>query len=230
MAQGAMAFLGILSVWVIPILLAITLHETAHAYAARRLGDGSATQAAGVSLNPLRRIDPVGTVLLPAVLLFSAAPFVFGWARPVGLDVRRFARPSRDAVLVALAGPAANLLLATVAALLFHLVPLLPPDAAQWVARNLRNAIHINLVLVILNLLPVPPFDGGRVAVALLPKPVSARLARMEPYGHVIVVVAVFLLPMLGAIIDVDLGIAHGLIATPLGALTSVFSALAGRP
>ena len=223
-------FLTILSVWVAPVLLAITLHETAHAYAARRLGDGTGPQGDRVSLNPLRRIDPVGTVLLPAVLLFSAAPFVFGWGKPVPVDVGNLRRPRRDAVLVALAGPAANLLLATGAALLFHLLPLLPQDAAQWVGRNLRNAIHVNLVLVILNLAPIPPLDGGRVAVALLPGILSRPIARLRPYGHLIVVVIVFLLPMIGGIIDVDLGAAHGFIATPLNALMPIFSALAGLP
>lgn len=228
MAHGAMGFLQVLSVWVVPVLLAITLHEAAHGYAAWHLGDDTAKRQGRVSLNPVRHIDPVGTVLLPAVLLFSAAPFLFGWAKPVPVVFRNLRRPRRDMVLVAAAGPAANLFLATCSALLFHLLPLLPPDVGEWVARNLWNSIVINLLLVIFNLLPVPPLDGGRIAVGLLPDALARPLARLERYGLLIIVGIVFILPMLGGVIDVDLNVAHWLIVTPLRALSGVFAALAG--
>lgn len=223
-----MTFVGILSVWVLPILLAITLHEAAHGYAASRLGDDTALRQGRVTLNPLRHIDPVGTVLLPAVLLFSAAPFLFGWAKPVPVVFGNLRRPRRDMVLVAAAGPAANLLLATGSALLFHALPLLPADVASWVASNLRNSILINLVLMIFNLLPVPPLDGGRIAVGLLPDILARPLARLERYGLLIVVGIVFLLPMAGGLVDRDLDVAYWLIVTPLNALSGLFAAIAG--
>ena len=223
-----MTFVGILSVWVLPILLAITLHEAAHGYAAWRLGDDTALRQGRVTLNPLRHIDPVGTVLLPAVLLFSAAPFLFGWAKPVPVVFGNLRRPRRDMVLVAAAGPAANLLLATLSALLFHVLPLLPADVASWVASNLRHSILINLVLMIFNLLPVPPLDGGRIAVGLLPDVLARPLARLERYGLLIIVGIVFLLPMAGGLIDRDLDVAYWLIVTPLNALSEVFAAIAG--
>ncbi len=228
MGQGSVTFLSILSVWALPVLLAITLHEAAHGYAALRLGDDTAQRQGRVSLNPLRHVDPVGTVLLPLVLLFTAAPFLFGWAKPVPVVFRNLRQPRRDMVLVAAAGPAANLLLATVAALLFHILPLLPPDAARWVGLNLQHAILINLVLVIFNLLPVPPLDGGRIAVGLLPDVLARPLARLERWGILIIVGIVFLLPMAGGLLDLDLNVAHWIIITPLNALTDIFAAIAG--
>lgn len=228
MTEATLAFLSILSVWALPVLLAITLHEAAHGYAARRLGDDSAERQNRLSLNPLRHIDPVGTVLLPVVLLFSAAPFIFGWARPIPVAVRDLARPRRDLVLVAAAGPCANLTMAASAAVLFHVLPALPPDAAGWIGRNLRHAIEINLALAILNILPVPPLDCGRVLVGLLPGALSRPLARLERHGHLVIVGIVFLLPMIGGLVDADLDIAYRLIAPPLNGLTDVLEALAG--
>ena len=221
--------LNILSVWALPILLAITLHEAAHAYAARRLGDDTAARLGRVSLNPLRHVDPVGTVLLPGFLLFTAAPFLFGWARPVPVVFGNLHRPRRDMALVALAGPAANLLLATLSALLIHLLWLFPGDAGDWAARNLWNSVLINLLLMIFNLLPIPPLVGGRIAVALLPAPLARPLAALERYGLLIIVGIVFLLPMVGSALDRDLDIAYWLIFTPFDALREVFALLAGR-
>ena len=228
MAQATLAFLSILSVWVAPVLLAITLHEAAHGYAARRLGDDTAQRQGRLSLNPFRHVDPVGTVLLPIVLLFSAAPFIFGWARPIPVAVRNLARPRRDMILVAAAGPCANLAMAAFSAVLFHVLPVLPQEAAGWIGSNLRHAIEINLALAIFNVLPVPPLDCGRVAVGLLPGALSRPLGRLGRHGHLVIVGIVFLLPMIGGLVDADLDIAYRLIAPPLHGLTEILEALAG--
>lgn len=223
-----MAFLNIMSVWALPVLLAITLHEAAHGYAARRLGDDSAQRQGRLSLNPFRHVDPVGTVLLPMVLLFSAAPFLFGWAKPVPVAVDRLKQARRDLFLVALAGPCANLVMAASAALLFHVLPLLPEDMAGWIGRNLRHTIEINLVLVLFNMLPMPPLDCGRIVVGLLPDALARPLAPLERHGNLIIVGIVFLLPMIGGLADADLDIAYRLLAPPLIGLTDLFEALAG--
>ena len=223
-----MAFLSIMSVWALPILLAVTLHEAAHGYAGRRLGDDTAQRQDRLSLNPLRHVDPVGTVLLPIVLLFTAAPFLFGWAKPVPVTVGNLERPRRDLVLVAVAGPCANLVMAICAALLFHALPLLPQDMAGWIGRNLRHAIEINLTLAVINILPVPPLDCGRIALGLLPGALARRFAGLERHGNLIIVGIVFLLPMIGGLVDADLDIAYRLIAPSLNGLTDAFHALAG--
>src|SRR2546428_6153805 len=171
------------SIWVLPVLLAITLHEAAHAYAARLLGDDTASKLGRVSLNPVKHIDLVGTILLPGLLLLLRSPFLFGYAKPVPVNFRALNNPRRDMVLVAAAGPAMNIMLAVIAALLFHLVGYLPDTAAQWVAENLKNALIIHVVLAVFNLLPLPPLDGGRIAVGLLPDGLARPLARLQPYG-----------------------------------------------
>ncbi len=162
------------SVWVIPLLFAITFHEAAHAYVAWRLGDDTAWQLGRVSFNPLKHIDPFGTVLLPGVLLLSHSPFVFGYAKPVPVNFRNLNHPRLDMVWVALAGPATNILLALAAGVTLHALPLVPADYAKWVFDNLKNTLVINAVLAVFNMMPIPPLDGGRVAVGLLPT--AARL------------------------------------------------------
>jgi Zn-dependent protease len=185
------------STWVLPALTAITLHEAAHGWAAWRLGDDTAMRLGRVSFNPLRHVDLVGTVILPAALLLMRAPFLFGWAKPVPVDFMRLRHPRRDMVWVALAGPGANLVLATAAALSFHAINWLPASIDDWVADNLRNAILLNLVLAVFNMLPIPPLDGGRVAVGLLPASLARPLARMERAGLFLVLGLFFLLPLL---------------------------------
>lgn len=193
-----------LSTWLLPALLAITLHEAAHGYVARYFGDNTAWDLGRVSLNPLRHIDPFGTLLLPGLLLLSHAPVLFGYAKPVPVKFGQLRNPRRHMIWVAAAGPLTNLLLATMAALLVHTVDLLPAGADRWLLRNLVNAININVVLAVFNLLPIPPLDGGRVAVGLLPNALAAPLARLAPYGIWIVLGALFLLPLLAPQLGID--------------------------
>jgi Zn-dependent protease len=188
-----------LSVWVLPLVIAITFHEAAHAFVAHRLGDKTAWELGRVSFNPIRHIDPFGTLVLPAMLLLSHSPFLFGYAKPVPVNFRALNNPRLDMVLVALAGPATNILLALVAALALHTLPFAPANAAQWIFDNLKNALIINVVLAVFNMMPIPPLDGGRVAVGLLPRPLSAPLARLEPFGMLILIGILILLPLAGS-------------------------------
>jgi Zn-dependent protease len=188
-----------LSVWVIPLVIAITFHEAAHGFVAHRLGDDTAWRLGRVSFNPFRHIDPFGTVLLPGLLLLSHAPFLFGYAKPVPVNFRALNHPRLDMVWVALAGPATNILLAALAAAAFHLLGFVPENSARWVADNLKNALVINVVLAVFNMLPLPPLDGGRVAVGLLPDVLARPLSRLEPYGMLILIAILIALPMLGA-------------------------------
>jgi Zn-dependent protease len=189
-------FLHQVSVWALPIIFAITLHEAAHGWMADKLGDPTARMLGRISINPIRHIDPLGTIILPGLLLLTAG-FAFGYAKPVPVNFRKLRNPRRDMVLVAAAGPGANLLMALVAALLLHLLPLLPDQAGQWLGENCVNAILVNAVLGVFNMIPLPPLDGGRVAVGVLPNALAYPLSRVEPYGMLIIFGAVFLVPLI---------------------------------
>jgi Zn-dependent protease len=205
------------SVWVLPLVIAITFHEAAHGFVAHRLGDNTAWQLGRVSFNPLKHIDPFGTLLLPAILLLSHSPFLFGYAKPVPVNFRALRHPRLDMVWVALAGPATNIALALVAAAALHLLGFAPESAAQWIFDNLKNALLINVVLAVFNMLPIPPLDGGRVAVGLLPNFLAIPLSRLEPYGMLILIGFLILLPMLGTQLGLNLDVISTILRTVTG-------------
>jgi Zn-dependent protease len=218
-----------ISVWVLPLVFAITFHEAAHGFVAHRLGDNTAHELGRVSFNPLKHIDPFGTVILPGILLLSHSPFLFGYAKPVPVNFRKLNHPRLDMVWVALAGPATNIVLALAAAVTFHALPLVPANAAQWVADNLKNALIINVVLAIFNMLPIPPLDGGRVAVGLLPNVLAYPLSRLEPYGMLILIGILIILPLAGSQFGLNLDVISAILRTSTGYLIRLILVLTGN-
>ena len=179
-----------ITVLAIPVLLAITLHEAAHGYAARHFGDTTAYRAGRITLNPLRHIDPIGTILVPLLMLaFSNGALLFGWAKPVPVNFSRLRNPKADMLWVAAAGPLANLLMVFGWVLIKWLILDSHTGYTHFIRSMAEFGILINLVLMFLNLLPIPPLDGGRIVVSLLPDHLSTAFARIEPFGLIIIVI-----------------------------------------
>ncbi len=233
------AILHRLSIDAIPLLLAITFHEAAHGYVAFRRGDPTAMMLGRVTLNPLAHIDPFGTILLPAILIFTGSPVLFGWAKPVPVNFRLLADQKRDPVLVASAGVLTNLVLAMISGILFRAIGFLDPEVARKalfqglsavssggseavtlpVALMCIESIKWNVILAIFNLIPIPPLDGGRIAVGLLPFRASQALASVERYGMLILILLLMFDPF---------GIIRGIVRPLMGLLFMVF--LGGSP
>jgi len=200
-------------IWTIPVIFAITVHEVAHGWVALKFGDRTAQMMGRLTLNPIKHIDPFGTILLPAILLLMPGiNFIFGWAKPVPVSYQNLRRPKTDMAWVALAGPAANLIMAVLWALAAALgINLLQSGYAYGEAMAYMGAagILINTMLMMLNLLPLPPLDGGRILVSLLPGPLAWQVGRIEPYGFIILVgllyfgvIGMVLFPMMSAFIN----------------------------
>ena len=218
------------SFWGIPVLLAITLHEAAHAYAAWICGDPTARLQGRVTLNPLPHIDRFGTIVIPALCLISPLGLVFGYAKPVPVDFSRLRNPRRDMMLVAVAGPAANVILLVISAILLHLVALVPDWFGEWLAANLYRSVLLNAILAVFNMIPIPPLDGGRIVTGLLPYSLAVRYAKLERFGILVVIGVLFLLPMLASAINYDMGIMQNILAIPIyGLMDLVFSAVGLR-
>ena len=182
--------------WLIPLVIAIVLHEIAHGWVANAFGDPTARRKGRLSINPLRHVDPVGTLALPLILAVAGAP-IFGWAKPVPVVARRMRNPRLHMVLVALAGPGMNLLLAAVGALLLAALMVRPGSGLVWLflALNLINFVAINIFLAVFNMLPIPPFDGGHVVEGLLPRAAALHYAKLRRYGFLLLFALLFLVP-----------------------------------
>jgi Zn-dependent protease len=219
----------LITIWILPVLFAVTFHEASHGFVAWQLGDDTAWRLGRVTFNPLRHIDPFGTVVLPALMLLaSSGRIMFGYAKPVPVNFARLRHPRRDMVFVAAAGPGINLIMALLAAALFARLPAQPSDALEWIGYNLFNTVWINVLLAVFNMLPLPPLDGGRVAVGLLPNAMARPLSRLEPYGFFIILGLVFVLPLLGSTLGVDLGVMNWLVIAPAEWLSRAIFALVG--
>lgn len=215
-------------VWALPVLFAITVHETAHGWMARRLGDHTAEMLGRLTLNPIKHIDPVGTLLVPGVLLMLGG-FLFGWAKPVPINTRNLHRPKRDMAIVAAAGPLSNLLMALLWALVVQIALAFATDpvseAVMFAVYIGVAGIFINTVLMVLNLLPLPPLDGGRVLTGMLPGRAAYQFSRIEPYGFFILI-GLLATGLLSQILWPPVSLVLGLVAEAAGLSPQLFHAL----
>jgi Zn-dependent protease len=224
---GNSAALYAASTWILPVLIAVPFHEAAHGFVAHRLGDDTAWRMGRVTFNPLRHIDPFGTVVLP-LLLFITGGFLFGYAKPVPVNFRALRPPRLGSILVAAAGPAMNIALALAAAFLFYAIVYLPPEIGRWTLLCLAHAVELNIVLAVFNMLPIPPLDGGRVAVGILPRPLALPLARLEPYGLLIILGLLFVLPWIGEQVHLNLDVLRWVLTGPVDYLVNLVAVIAG--
>ncbi|ABE50142.1 MULTISPECIES: site-2 protease family protein [Methylobacillus] len=181
-----------IAIYALPVVFAITVHEAAHGYIARYFGDTTAESLGRITLNPIKHIDPIGTILVPALLVFSGTGFLFGWAKPVPVDYARLRNPKHDMRWVAAAGPASNFLMAIFWAMVYKLGASMSGDFAMPLSLMGQAGILVNVVLMVLNLLPLPPLDGGRIAVSLMPNHMAYKFAQVERYGFIILLVLMF--------------------------------------
>lgn len=217
------------SIWVLPAVTAITLHEAAHGWVAWKLGDDTAKRAGRVSFNPARHIDPFGTIVLPGILLVMQTPFLFGYAKPVPVDFSRLRQPRRGMIWVAAAGPGINLAMAYLAALLMYLTVLFPDLARPWLFQNLKNALLLNVVLAVFNLLPLPPLDGSRMVLGLLPGWLAVRYARLERYGMAVIVALLVVPPLIGLYLGMKINLLPWVLLTPVEIIIDTILTLAGH-
>ena len=226
--QVELSLIQKIAVWSVPVLFAITVHEVAHGWVAKRLGDPTAMMLGRLTLNPVKHIDPVGTILVPAIALILAG-FVFGWAKPVPVTWRNLKHPKRDMVLVALAGPAANLLMAVGWALVLR-VSLLYHESMAWITEPLIwmgiAGVFVNCVLLLVNLLPIPPLDGGRILTGILPGRLAYQVSRIEPFG-IFVVLALFMTGVVNILVP-TVYLSAALAGSPVGVYIDYLTALMG--
>lgn len=208
----------------LPLLLAIPLHEAAHGFVAHRCGDPTAYRLGRVTFNPFKHIDPMGTIVLPAILILLKAPFVFGWAKPVPVNFANLRSPRRDMVLVAAAGPGINLLLALLSAIALRF-PVMDTD---WYAQMLVFSLLLNVSLAVFNLIPLLPLDGGRIVTGLLPPRLAVLYSRTERFGFPLILFLLVLLPLLGGYLGQNWNLFHRFILPPIGWIADGIMTLAG--
>ncbi len=214
-----------IATWLVPLVIAIVFHEVAHGLVARRLGDPTAEQLGRLTLNPFKHVDPVGTVILPMVLALAKAP-IFGWAKPVPVDYAKLRNPRRDMVLVALAGPGMNFLLAAIATAFLAVLwtPGSMSPTAGFISKNLLNFLLINVFLAVFNLIPLPPFDGGHVVEGLLPREAVPAWQRIGQFAIPVLLILLLVLPM----ISPDLNIVSKLVSPVVERVFDVYLSAAG--
>ena len=210
------------------MLISLSFHEAAHGYVANLLGDDTAKKLGRVTLNPFKHIDRFGTVILPMLLIIIKSPFIFGWAKPIPVKFHRLKNPLRDMVFVAIAGPVTNIILAVVAALILSMMYNFGLLNDSWLVHTCTNFFLIYIILAVFNMRPIPPLDGGRVAVGLLPKYFSYQLAKLERYGFFIIIAGLFILPLIGQKIGIPLEPIHWFIQSVSNFLINIIAIITG--